>query len=986
MSGYDSDEETKRTVFGGNWLAASGARTLLAKTTKFVLTAAHGSRSLIPTTETGGAENDTVTGVVADSDSDSDDGNNDGDPAQQQQAADECWREVVMTEREVLRGRCNSGTVVSEDAGRVRMRVRRHSQQPARIRTAVGAVAGDRAGRRMVAFTQLPGRVVAGVISWLPVATGLAVINSCRVVRRAVHRAGPGEAERVDATGAQAFTAAGLDVWRALVRRMGWREWQQRARGRERQTHIAVPRSHRQLLAELSGVGTEIAAAALVATEPDVLFKAVYAELNSDYCALGHGAPVVQLALDNDGRVRSAQAVAQRLDQLHWFGQAHFSSDSTQLNRRLATLTERFEQEYERQFRAALATSNCSQTQHISRVLSELHDGRGCVKILVDAHPLFSSDNSSAAYEHVRQASRNVRDPHTFDVFLEALQTVIFEHARVAGHVLALDTQLPAAAVECFVARLFGDDGLARTTLQRLHEHVRTAPVGAEEHGRDAVPDAATRDLLYLSTVASVVGRLLAAADAWTQLKPVGVLRARGRRCVFAAFDDVMSDYVLLERRVLERSYAAELALRADAAVVDRAAEPRFSPDLRQKQMDEYCHRVLRVAEDRLGMRIGDQEATDGQPHSTEEQSRLADAAGFTAGAPRRTVVGTALQNAPISIDLCLNMVLTNRDAVARVAVFAADMQLRGQAQEGVEALFSTLLRSVGAHVRPAFARGVAELQTLEQAAAEGPVESTTEALGTRETTQRGRFAAALQRFGELMQLGDLAVQLVEMYARHPVVSTIVDVDDFLHTCSQERRALERAVDDGVAAGMDCAIDTVLRQTQAILDATQQISDFHPPATRSLTLTPTLACTRAVHFLDETSKVLQSMGRQRPVHHVLMAEVAQRLFALLLAHIRRFRITEPGGFQLIADLNLYYGWAARSCTTDPESLRLFAALKDLANCFILAPADLRGFLRDQYSRHTFDGVMRAEEIYDVVACRADYKDIRGQVEGHCEFM
>ncbi|KAJ2792591.1 hypothetical protein H4R20_006738, partial [Coemansia guatemalensis] len=197
-----------------------------------------------------------------------------------------------------------------------------------------------------------------------------------------------------------------------------------------------------------------------------------------------------------------------------------------------------------------------------------------------------------------------------------------------------------------------------------------------------------------------------------------------------------MADYVLLERRVLERSYAAELALRADAAFVNRAAEPRLSPDLRQKQMDEYCRRVLRVAEDRLGMRIGDGGAADGQPHLSDEQLHLADASGSTAGAPRRTVVGTALQNAPISIDLCLNMVLTNRDAVARVAVFAADMRLRRQAQEGVEALFSTLLRSVGAHVRPAFARGVAELQTLEQAAAEGPSDNTTEGSGTRETAQ----------------------------------------------------------------------------------------------------------------------------------------------------------------------------------------------------------------------------------------------------------
>ncbi|KAJ2815737.1 F-box protein: endocytic membrane traffic, recycling ReCYcling 1 [Coemansia sp. 'formosensis'] len=152
----------------------------------------------------------------------------------------------------------------------------------------------------------------------------------------------------------------------------------------------------------------------------------------------------------------------------------------------------------------------------------------------------------------------------------------------------------------------------------------------------------------------------------------------------------------------------------------------------------------------------------------------------------------------------------------------------------------------------------------------------------------------------------------------------------------------------------------------------------------SLTLTPTMACARAVQFLSESTAVLQCMATQKQMRDVFLGEIGVRLFNVLLNNIKRFQITEPGGFQLIADLNLYYDWAV--AIVDPETLRFFTALKDLANCFILAPKDLRGFLRDQYSRHTFDGVMRSEEVYDVVACRADYRAIRSQVEGHCDFM
>ncbi|KAJ2821166.1 F-box protein: endocytic membrane traffic, recycling ReCYcling 1, partial [Coemansia erecta] len=411
---------------------------------------------------------------------------------------------------------------------------------------------------------------------------------------------------------------------------------------------------------------------------------------------------------------------------------------------------------------------------------------------------------------------------------------------------------------------------------------------------------------------------------------------------------------------------------------------------LRQQQMDEYKDRVLVVLQDRLQITDGanadganaDGANVDGATaDSVDGANRRRRSSASQKDMPRRTVVGDVLGHAPVSIDLCLNMVLTNRDTIDRLAVFAEappDMRLRELTQDAVESVFCVLLRSIGNHVRPAFGRVVAELKGLERS-----VVAAAQQQSQAERQTRARSASAELRFFELVHLSDLAVQMLEIYFK-AFMAAFIDERDFLNTCNQERKALERAVDDSVAVGMDCVIEIIMRQTQHIVDTEQADSDYCPSSSVSLALTPTLACTRAVQFLGESTVMLQSMAGQRQMRDVFLGEIGVRLFYVLLEHIKRFRITEPGGFQLIADLNLYYDWAMANVY--PDTLRYFTALKDLANCFILAPRDLRAFLQDQYSRHTFDGVMRSEEVYDVVACRADYRNIRTQVEGHCDFM
>ncbi|KAJ1937943.1 F-box protein: endocytic membrane traffic, recycling ReCYcling 1, partial [Kickxella alabastrina] len=695
---------------------------------------------------------------------------------------------------------------------------------------------------------------------------------------------------------------------------------------------------------------------------------------------------------------------------------------------------------------------------------------------------------ADSPYARVLAASDCTSDSHSFGLFLDGLQALVEEHSHVVSLALPPPT-LPASALFCFVQALFSPSGVALRTLQKLYAHLRAIPVGTFDTvsvpGTRVAPDEATKDILYLTTVAEVVALLLAAADSWAVMQPVGLPMELGRRCVFGAFEDVIGDYVQLERRIIERAYAESLgqwmmkskerlnqlpppsAVAAAAGIlagrIDAKAEaerPRRNSvssarilggaagmessrtanfSQRRLQMDEYKARVLKVLEAKLGISLSSgMQGIGGGSDDAEGDDAGASSAkvGLTKfdAVPRRwpsggaqtkpvhqgrTVVGEVLWNSPVSIDLCLNMVLTNRDAIDRLAVFAEappDMRLRKLAQEAIESVFCILLQSVGNHVRPAFSKILVELKDLEQTAmvvmvtqkrttslnnTRQPVSPSTAPAQTSAVTAksnfpvysaqriqaekelREKFASVELRFFELIHLSDLVVQMLEIYYKKDMCM-FIDESDFLNMCNQEKKALEHAIDDSVAVGMDCVIEVILRQTQHILDTEQHALDYHPDSNISLTLTPSLACTRAVQFLGESTAVLQSMTMQKQMRGVFMGEIGQRLFSVLLDNIKRFQITEPGGFQLIADLNLYYDWAASN--VDLDTLRYFTALKDLANCFILAPRDLRGFLRDQYSRRTFDGVMRSEEVYDVVACRADYKQIRTQVEGHCDFM
>lgn len=97
---------------------------------------------------------------------------------------------------------------------------------------------------------------------------------------------------------------------------------------------------------------------------------------------------------------------------------------------------------------------------------------------------------------------------------------------------------------------------------------------------------------------------------------------------------------------------------------------------------------------------------------------------------------------------------------------------------------------------------------------------------------------------------------------------------------------------------------------------------------------------------------------------------------MLLKTLKQSIVSIAGGFQVIADLNLYTSFV--SSLKVPNVQPYFTALKMAANVFIIdSPKDLGSMARDL---DRYEGTLRIEDIMEMVKCRTDWKRIEREVE------
>lgn len=336
------------------------------------------------------------------------------------------------------------------------------------------------------------------------------------------------------------------------------------------------------------------------------------------------------------------------------------------------------------------------------------------------------------------------------------------------------------------------------------------------------------------------------------------------------------------------------------------------------------------------------------------------------------------------SIEVALGLVHNAKASLGRVAVFIQlGGQAGGEAREQCEAIFVTLLRILGGrHVKPGFDKAVAHLSQYNP----------------REVSQHERGVAPLVTFIELVNVGDLISQMIDVFYEQQLAGPrIADRNDFLDPAGLAKKKFEQMLDESVAAGLNKGIDVLMDEVEYLCATTQLPTDYNPSAVTSDPTTsekpspppappppglddigPTPTARRIRDLVESHTKMLVG-STDKSMLDVFNGEVGLRLFAAVCKHLKRQRVSTAGAIKLIADMNLYFDYVRT--LKNGDLLAYFKALRELSQIYLI---DARSHAKEMATiiadGDRFSGVFRAEEVYEYAERRADWYQVKRDVE------
>ncbi|KAK1835432.1 F-box protein pof6 [Podospora conica] len=339
------------------------------------------------------------------------------------------------------------------------------------------------------------------------------------------------------------------------------------------------------------------------------------------------------------------------------------------------------------------------------------------------------------------------------------------------------------------------------------------------------------------------------------------------------------------------------------------------------------------------------------------------------------------------SIEVALGLVHSAKASLGRVAVFIQlGGQAGGEAREQCEAIFVTLLRILGGrHVKPGFDKAVAHLSQYNP----------------REVSQHESGVAPLVTFIELVNVGDLISQMIDVFYEQQLAGPrIADRNDFLDPAGLAKKKFEQMLDESVAAGLNKGIDVLMDEVEYLCATTQLPTDYNPSAAgvdpnsaekpaAAATPSPALSLglddigptptARRIRDLVESHTKMLVGSTDKSMLDVFNGEVGLRLFAAVCKHLKRQRVSTEGAIKLIADMNLYFDYVRTLKNAD--LLAYFRALRELSQIYLIdAHSHAKEMATIIADGDRFSGVFRAEEVYEYAERRADWYQVKRDVE------
>ncbi|KAJ9142654.1 F-box protein pof6 [Pleurostoma richardsiae] len=326
------------------------------------------------------------------------------------------------------------------------------------------------------------------------------------------------------------------------------------------------------------------------------------------------------------------------------------------------------------------------------------------------------------------------------------------------------------------------------------------------------------------------------------------------------------------------------------------------------------------------------------------------------------------------SIEVALNLVHAAKTSLGRAAVFISlGGQAGEEAREQSAAIFVVLLRILGnGHIKPGFDRAVDHLSHYK----------------ARDVTDHSAEGVApLVTFIELVNVGDLISQMIDVFYEQQLAGPrIADRNDFLDPAGLAKKKFEQMLDESVAAGLNKGIDVLMDEVEYICATTQLPTDYNPVAAAGETsgagpavadLGPTPTAQRVVELVRSHTSMLVG-STDKSMLDVFNGEVGLRLFTAVCKHLKRQRVSTEGAIKLIADMNLYFEYVRTLKNND--LLDYFKALRELSQIYLIDPRHAREMAVIIADGDRFGGIFRAEEVYEFAERRADWYQVKREVE------
>lgn len=368
------------------------------------------------------------------------------------------------------------------------------------------------------------------------------------------------------------------------------------------------------------------------------------------------------------------------------------------------------------------------------------------------------------------------------------------------------------------------------------------------------------------------------------------------------------------------------------------------------------------------------------------------------------------------SIEIALNLTHLAKASIERAALM---VQMGGDqaidAQKQCRSIFVTMLEILGTrHIKTGFDKAVAHLGAYNPREVRKFKEQPKTNEYAAAATNAGVGVEPLVTFLELVNIGDLIQQMVDVFYAQELVSTkLTERDDFLDPAVKEKKKFEQMLDERVAAGLNKGIDVLMDEVEYICATSQLPTDFNP-GKELADVGPSLTAKQVVDVVGGHTGMLVG-STDKNMLDVFNQEVGLRLFGALCKHFKRQRISVDGALRFISDINHYSAFV--STLRQKQLAPYFEALREMSQIYLVyieppaayfgrgsqaqrvgvsAKAEKRGSWMSPKVSNTslqakelativadttrYHGIFPAEEVYEFAERRADWYVVKGDVD------